>query len=114
MAAKPKEPDLNFLADLADHAHKLIREFIDLPLSEREHTTELLFEIEHIIAEFKRLRPPPTFGQNRRLRLVESNPEPVCGICFRPVDRSSDAFTETTRTIYHLICLDGFDLDNDD
>ena len=58
MAAKPQEPDLLFLADLADHAHKLINEFISLPITDRQQSTALLIEIQFVISEFRRLRPP--------------------------------------------------------
>ena len=101
MAAKPVDPDLAFLSDLADHAHRLINEFISLSASERERSVDLLFEIQHVLSEFKRLRPPPTF---RTLRLVRH--KPCCEICGKPVDPDSADVTRTMRTRYHLSCLE--------
>jgi len=72
VATKPIDPSFNieFLADLADHAHKLINQFLELPASQRERATELLDEVQHVISEFRRLRPPPTFAKSR-LHLVK-------------------------------------------
>ena len=59
MAAKAQEPDVDLLSSLADHAHKLLLEFVGLSFTQNERSAELLDELEHVIAEFKRLRPPP-------------------------------------------------------
>src|SRR5215469_3064186 len=104
MAAKPIDPSFNveFLADLADHAHKLIDEFLALPASERERATELINEVQHVLAEFRRLRPPPTFAK-RHLRLVRR--DEFCSICLHAVDRFSENFIATEQKIYHTECL---------
>src|SRR5215472_16553347 len=83
MAAKPVDPGFNveFLADLAYHAHKLINEFLALSANEGERATELIAEIQHIIAEFRRLRPPATFVKKARVRVLRAV-EP-CGVCGR-------------------------------
>lgn len=65
MSAKPVDPNLSFLAALADHAHNLIDEYVSLPASECERATELLYEIQCVIAEFGPLRPPSTFATRR-------------------------------------------------
>lgn len=103
MAAKPIDPDLSFLADLADHAHKLIDEFISLPSSERERATELLYEIQYVISEFKNLRPPPTFAA-RKLHLV--SPSSVCEICGKPVNLHDADFIQEMTSVYHVTCLE--------
>jgi len=109
MAAKPVDPGFNveFLADLADHAHKLINEFLALSANEGERATELIAEIQHIIAEFRRLRPPATFVKKARVRVLRAV-EP-CGVCGRAVDRSAGNFAATEHSVYHTICLYGRD-----
>lgn len=104
MAAKPADPDFTILSNLADHVHKLLREFVDRPLVTRERGAELLAELEHVITELERLRPPPTFKFERRLRLVE--PERLCSVCSMPVDRRRSDYLETVRAAYHIECLD--------
>ncbi|HYK64135.1 MAG TPA: hypothetical protein VEY94_04255 [Patescibacteria group bacterium] len=109
MATKPVDPAFNaeFLADLADHAHKLVDEFLALPAGERERATELISEVQHILSEFRRLRPPPTFAKRRLLRLVKA--EEFCAICSGRVDRSMGNFTASEYAVYHTSCLDGPD-----
>src|SRR5215469_4731335 len=112
MAAKPVDPDLLLLADLADHAHKLINEFISLPWAERERATDLLAEIQLVIAEFRRLRPPLPLGSvraARALRLVTTKPS--CEICGKAVDLDSAEIMRAMRTVYHLACLEGCEQD---
>jgi hypothetical protein len=104
MAAKPADTDFTVLSNLADHAHKLLREFVDQPHVTQERSAELLVELEHVITEFKRLRPPPTFKPERRLRLVD--PVRLCGVCSKPVDRGRSDYVETVRAAYHIECLD--------
>jgi hypothetical protein len=104
MAAKPADPDLTILSNLADHAHKLLHEFVDQPLVTQERGAELLAELEHVILEFKRLRPPPTFKPERRLHLVD--PVRLCSVCSKPVDRRRSDYLETVRAAYHIECLD--------
>ena len=104
MAAKPADPDFTILSNLADHAHKLLREFVDRPLVTQERSAELLAELEYVITEFKRLRPPPTFKAERRLRLVDSMR--LCGVCCMPVDRRRSDYLETVCAAYHIECLD--------
>lgn len=103
MAAKPVDPDRLVLSTLADHAHKLLREFIALPNRELERATELTAEFEHVVAEFKRLRPPPPFKGSRHLRLAEPRPR-RCSICEQPVDLSIHDFFKTEGAIYHRVC----------
>ena len=62
MAAKPADFDVSVLVSLADHASKLLLEFTELDdPADSQKMPELLAELEHLIAEFRRLRPPPTF-----------------------------------------------------
>lgn len=105
MAAKPVDPNPSFLADLADHAHKLIDQFISLPASERERAIELLYEVQFVISEFRRLRPPPTFATARKLRLVSARP--VCEVCGKPVDPDAVDTLEAMRSVYHVGCVYG-------
>jgi hypothetical protein len=70
MAAEAQEPDVRLLSSLADYAHKLMLEFAGLSYTQNDRAAELLAELEHVIAEFKRLRPPPTFKGARTLRLI--------------------------------------------
>ena len=108
MVAKPDDPGFNvtFLADLADHADKLLNEFLALPASERGRATDLIAEVQHVIAEFRRLRPPPTVVK-RRLHLVKAGE--LCGVCSHSVDRSAGNFTATEYSVYHTACLYGRD-----
>jgi hypothetical protein len=106
MAAKPIDTDLTILADLAEHAHKLLHEFVDRPPTQ-DRAAELLAELEHVIVEFKRLRPPPTFKPERHLRPVD--PVRLCGVCSRPVDRRRSDYLETVRAAFHIECLDKLD-----
>lgn len=104
MAAKPADPDFTILSNLADHAHKLLHEFVDRPLVTQERAAELLAELEDVITEFKRLRPPPTFKPERRLRLVEQ--VRLCSVCSMPVDRRRSDYLETVSAAYHIECLE--------
>jgi hypothetical protein len=63
VAAKPVDGDSSALLKLANHASKLLREFTDLEPGQRYRMAELLAELEHVIAEFRRLRPPPDLPQ---------------------------------------------------
>jgi hypothetical protein len=107
MAAKPIDPDFSFLQNLADHAHKLLQEFVALPHSERGRAAELTTEFEHVIAEFKRLRPAPLFKKGRHLRLADSLSPRLCSICERPVNLEYDDFFRTEGAIYHHACYTG-------
>lgn len=104
MAAKPLDPDRLFLSKLADHAHKLLRQFVALSDRELERAAELTAEFEHVIAEFKRLRPPPTFKRSRHLKLVETLSLRQCSICEQHVDLKHDSFFQTEGAIYHRAC----------
>jgi hypothetical protein len=106
VAADPTETDVALLSDLAGHAHRLLGEFIALPCSEADKATELLNEMEHVIAEFKRLRPPPPLKRGRLLRLAETHALRHCSICEQPVDRKMDNYFETEGAIYHCSCYD--------
>lgn len=107
MAAKGQEPDVNLLSDLADHAHKLMREFVELPNSQNDRATELLAELEHVIAEFKRLRPPPTFKGNHKLRCIPIEESRLCSVCHRPVDLGKRNYIEAGSAVYHSACFNG-------
>jgi hypothetical protein len=104
VAAKPTETDFALLSELADHAHKLLGEFVILPCTEADRASELLNEMEQVIAEFKRLRPPPPLKRRRILRLAETDAPSRCSICERAVDRSQCNFFETEGAIYHCNC----------
>ena len=107
MAAKPLDPDLFVLSKLADHAHKLLHEFVALPIYEQERAAELTAEFEHVVAEFKRLRPPPSFKGSRHLRPAETLKPRRCSICERPVDLKNHEFFQTECAIYHRACYRG-------
>jgi hypothetical protein len=68
--------------------------FVDRPLAQ-DRAAELLAELEHVIAEFKRLRPPLTFKPERHLRLVD--PVRLCAVCSKPVDHRRSHYLETVR-----------------
>ena len=104
MAAKPTDTDLALLSDLADYAHRLLGEFTVLPCSEADRATELLSEMEHVIAEFKRLRPPPPLKRGRLFLLSETHAPRRCSICEQPVDRKLRSYFETEGAIYHCNC----------
>ena len=70
MTAKPVSLILPSLDQLGDRAHKLVQEFIRLPLTDRERAADTLAELEVVTAEFRRLRPPPVFSK-RRTPIVE-------------------------------------------
>ena len=100
MAPKRLDSDLQFLADLADHAHNLIDEFRRLPASERKQSTDILLaEVQLVISEFRRLR---TF---RTSRMVTT--KPYCEICGKPVDLEAADVTRTMSSIYHPACREG-------
>jgi hypothetical protein len=107
MAAKPVEPDLSILQNLADHAHKLLHEFVALPHSELDRAAELTAEFEHVIAEFKRLRPAPPFKKRQHLRLAATLKARLCSICEQPVNLEYDDFFQTEGAIYHHSCYVG-------
>ena len=62
---KPVDYGFASLEQLADRAHKLVREFTQLPMTDRERAAELLAELEVVTAQFRRLRPPPLFSKRR-------------------------------------------------
>jgi hypothetical protein len=101
VAAKPVDRDNSALVKLANHASKLLQQFIDLEPSERFKTVELLAELEHVITEFRRLRPPPTFRKDANLRLVRT-----CAICRESILEDADMHFETPGAAYHLDCYD--------
>ena len=107
MAAKPSDPDILLLSNLADHAHKLMQEFVALPSSEQERAAELTAELEHVITEFKRLRPAPLFKKPRRLWLAETVNPRLCSICEQPVHLRNRDHLETEGAIYHRDCYIG-------
>jgi hypothetical protein len=105
VAAKAEEPDFSRLSGLAEHAHKLLQEFVGLPYSQTDRAAELLAELEHVIAEFKRLRPPPTFKAVHGLRLVPIEDSRLCSVCQRPVDLGKRNHIETDSAVYHSSCF---------
>ena len=106
MAAKPVDTDNSILVSLADHAQKILQEFVDLGRDDKSRGVELLAELDHVVAEFRRLRPPPTFRTPKHLSLVRTSGEetPLCIICGKEVDRLSSSFFETPGAAYHLTC----------
>lgn len=75
-----------------------------LPYTEADRATELLHEMEHVIAEFKRLRPPPPLRRGRLLRLADTHAQRRCSICEQPVNRKLSNYFETEGAIYHCSC----------
>lgn len=106
MAVRAHEPDVSLLSDLADHAHKLLQEFVELPNSQTDRGAELLSELEHVIAEFKRLRPPPTFKGTRPLRLIAFEDSRLCSVCQLPVDLGKRNYLETDDRVCHRSCYE--------
>lgn len=116
MAAKPViDPDFALLSNLADHAQRLIKEFVELPREDRQGASELLSELEHVVEEFKRLRPTPIFKRESHLRIVNaahtaainSNAHPrndKCAICVEPINGAKNIF-EQNGDAYHAECL---------
>jgi hypothetical protein len=104
MAAKPVGPDFSILQNLADHAHKLVNEFVAVPLNEQQRAGELVIELEHVIAEFRRLRPAPVFKGARQLWLAETKKPRLCSICEQGVDLKNRDYFETEGAIYHRAC----------
>jgi hypothetical protein len=105
VAIKAETPDVSRLSGLADHAHKLLHEFVGLPYTQNDRASELLAELEHVIAEFKRLRPPPTFKAARGLRVVPIEDSRVCAVCQRPVDLGKRNHVEADDAVYHSSCF---------
>jgi hypothetical protein len=104
MAAKPVGFDTSILQNLADHAHKLLHEFVELPSDEQQRSAELMVEFENVIAEFKRLRPAPVFKGARRLWLAETAKPRLCSICEQAVHLAGGDYFETEGAIYHRAC----------
>ena len=73
MAARPADAKA-VLSGLADYAHKVCSEFANLLAGEDERASQLLGELEQVIVQFKRLRPPPVFTKRvPRVRMIEFN-----------------------------------------
>jgi hypothetical protein len=102
VAAKPVDSDHLSIVRLANHASKLARQFIELESIDRYRMVELLAELEHVIAEFRRLRPPPTFRREPApsLRVVR-----VCTICELEIREHHESF-ETPGAAYHAECYE--------
>ena len=107
VAAKAQESNLGLLSGLADHAHKLLREFVGLPNSKTQRAAELLADLEQVIAEFKRLRPPPTFKRTRPLQVIPFEESRPCSVCGRPVDLGKRNYFETDDGVCHSACYNG-------
>lgn len=67
MAEKPVDPDPALLVQLADNAHKLVREYI--AETDARMREELLVALESVIVMFRELQPPPIFSN--KLKLVK-------------------------------------------
>ena len=106
MAAKPIEADVSVLISLAEHAQKVLQEYVEVGGNDRSRGVELLSELEYVVSEFRRLRPPPTFRLQNQLRRVQASSDhsPLCAICWGEVDRSTPSFFETPGAAYHLSC----------
>jgi len=102
MAAKPVESDPTVLSDLAVHAQKLISEFVALPHDARRRATQLLYELEHVVAEFRRLRPPLPFKRSR-LRAVGPH---ICSICDAKIDEGLADYIQADGATYHRRCYE--------
>jgi hypothetical protein len=102
VAAKPVDRDHSSLVKLANHASKLLREFIELEPADRHRMTELLAELQNVIAEFRRLRPPPAFRKDHGgLRLIRT-----CAICRESVNEDEAEHFETPGAVYHSDCYE--------
>jgi hypothetical protein len=86
----------------------MLQEFVELGRGDNSRGVDLLNELEHVIAEFRRLRPPPTFRNSSQLRLVRTSDEesPLRIICGKHIELSSQDFFETPGAAYHLWCYD--------
>jgi hypothetical protein len=106
VAAKAREADVDLLSGLANHAHKLMLELVGLSCEQNDRASELLAELEHVIAEFKRLRPPPTFKGARGLRLVPGDESRPCVVCQQAIDLGKRNYIESEDQVYHRSCYD--------
>jgi hypothetical protein len=96
VAAKPVDGDSSALLKLANHASKLLREFTDLEPGQRYRMAELLAELEHVIAEFRRLRPPRPSAKGQRYEW--------CG-CARFANSKSESTTNHSRRLERATML---------
>jgi hypothetical protein len=103
VAVKALDRDLDVLARLAKHANQLVNRFIEVAGADRQRASEVLVELEHVIEEFKRLRPPPLFKKERPLKLVTGR---LCSICGEPTNAGDGEFLETPGAVYHLDCYE--------
>jgi hypothetical protein len=99
VAAKPVDDDYSTLVRLANHASKLLREFIAMDPG-LYRTRELLSELEHVIAEFRSLQPPPTLDKEPALHIVQK-----CLICKLEIEADQESF-ETPEAVYHADCYE--------
>jgi hypothetical protein len=103
VAAKSVDRDLDLLAGLADHANRLVGRFIEISGKDRQRAEEMLIELEHVINEFRRLRPAPLFRKDRPLHLVI---ERSCAICQVSIESEDRQFFETPGAVYHVDCYE--------
>ena len=101
MAAKPVDSETGLLSDLAAHAHKLVTEFISPSADQRTRAADLIYELEQVVAEFRRLRPPPALNKSTRLRLI---PPPRCPLCDRPTNCAYEDCVDIAGMTYHRRC----------
>jgi hypothetical protein len=100
VAAKPVDYDESALVRLSNHAVKVVREFIHTHPADRHRLAELHAELDHVVAEFRRLRPPPTFRKEPALRLVR-----FCSICQLEITQGGESF-ESPGAAYHVDCYE--------
>lgn len=95
--------DFDVLTKLAHHAHHLVNRFIETSNKDRHRAAEMLVELEHVIDEFNRLRPPPLFRKERALHLVSDR---LCAICGVSAKAGNQEFFETPGAVYHVDCYE--------
>ena len=106
MAAKPKEPDLAILSDLAVHAQKLLQQFIDVPFTEPERATELLNEFDQAVEQFKLLSAKVPTRKGRVLQIADAPKPRRCPICKQRIVRGRQDHIEIGDATYHQSCRD--------
>jgi hypothetical protein len=103
VAAKPVETDSSILVSLAEHAQKVLQEFVGLRSADKHRASELVAELEHVVAEFRRLRPPPPLRGGLRLMRPPGG-LPHCPICEDEIHPALPGIFETPGATYHLVC----------
>jgi hypothetical protein len=99
-----KQSKTDLLLESAQHAQKLLQQFIAVPFSDPKRATELLHEFERAVEEFKRIRSKAPTQKGRLLRLTDAREPQHCAICQQRIFRSKRDYLEIDGSIYHRAC----------